>query len=178
VQITIIQAEIEEAIRSWIGSRLKVAEGMETTIELLATRGAEGFKAIIDINPAADMPTQTATGINMATNSQRIVPARSEAEAAQQVAEVAQAATTVSSIFGGANRPVRTAQDVREMMAAEAAAEEKTDTVEAPFDTAVASENVPVTEASDTNEDEAPAQSPPPSTAKSLFKGLRKPTNS
>lgn len=51
MQITIVQAEIERAIREYIGRQMKVADGMEMAMELQATRGAEGFKAVIDIRP-------------------------------------------------------------------------------------------------------------------------------
>lgn len=53
MQIIIVQAEIEEAICNHIASRLRVAEGMQMDIELNATRGAEGFKAVINITPNA-----------------------------------------------------------------------------------------------------------------------------
>jgi hypothetical protein len=56
VQITIVQCEIEQAIRDYVGSKLKIAEGMEMTIELIATRGAEGFKATIDVHTVNPEP--------------------------------------------------------------------------------------------------------------------------
>jgi hypothetical protein len=51
MQIIIVQSEIETAIRNLILSQLSVKEGMRIDIELSATRGADGFKATIDIVP-------------------------------------------------------------------------------------------------------------------------------
>lgn len=51
VQITIIQSEIEQAIRDYVGRQMKVHDGMELLIDISATRGSEGFKATIDIRP-------------------------------------------------------------------------------------------------------------------------------
>ena len=53
MQIIIVQSEIETAIRNHILSQINVNEGNEINIDLSATRGAEGFKATIDIVPAA-----------------------------------------------------------------------------------------------------------------------------
>jgi hypothetical protein len=51
MQIIIVQSEIETAIRNLILSQLSVKEGMRIDIDLSATRGADGFKATIDIVP-------------------------------------------------------------------------------------------------------------------------------
>jgi hypothetical protein len=51
MQITIVQAEIETAIRKYIEEQINVRDGMRIDIDLSATRGADGFKAIIDIVP-------------------------------------------------------------------------------------------------------------------------------
>lgn len=51
VQIIIVQSEIEEAIRSHILGTLNVREGMRIDIDLKATRGDTGYQAIIDIVP-------------------------------------------------------------------------------------------------------------------------------
>jgi hypothetical protein len=52
MQIVLIQSEIETAITNYVHSILSIAEGMEIRVDLSATRGAEGFKASIDIVPA------------------------------------------------------------------------------------------------------------------------------
>lgn len=57
MQITINQAEIEEAIRDFVTRKLTVNAGQRIDIELKATRGDEGYTAIIDIVDAE--PTST-----------------------------------------------------------------------------------------------------------------------
>ncbi|QWY83516.1 holliday junction resolvase RusA-like protein [Rhizobium phage RHph_X2_28B] len=52
MQITIVQSEIEAAITAYIKSQITVNENMDVNIELRATRGAEGFQAVIDIVPS------------------------------------------------------------------------------------------------------------------------------
>ena len=49
MQIIIVQSEIETAIRNHILSLIDVKEGARIDIDLSATRGADGFKATIDI---------------------------------------------------------------------------------------------------------------------------------
>lgn len=49
MQIILIQAEIEAAIRNYVNSKVKVAEGQDIRIDLAASRGPEGFRATIDI---------------------------------------------------------------------------------------------------------------------------------
>lgn len=56
MQIIIVQAEIEAAIRNYINNQLQVKDGHRIDIELSATRGADGFKATIDI-VAANAPS-------------------------------------------------------------------------------------------------------------------------
>lgn len=49
MQITIVQAEIEQAITDFIHRQINVREGMLIQIDLKATRGDHGFQAVIDI---------------------------------------------------------------------------------------------------------------------------------
>lgn len=49
MQIILVQAEIETAIRNYVNSRVKVIEGQDIRIDLSASRGPEGFRATIDI---------------------------------------------------------------------------------------------------------------------------------
>ena len=51
LQIILVEKELKQAIMEFIGKRMNVADGMDMDIELSATRGAEGFKAVIDIVP-------------------------------------------------------------------------------------------------------------------------------
>ncbi len=52
MQITIIQSEIEEAIEKHIREQIVVKDDFRIDIELRATRGEDGYQAIIDIVPA------------------------------------------------------------------------------------------------------------------------------
>ena len=49
MQITINQTEIEKAILDFMHKRINIKEGTQVDIEMKATRGAEGFSAVIDI---------------------------------------------------------------------------------------------------------------------------------
>ncbi len=49
MRITIVESEIHDAIKAHILSQISVKEGSEITIDLRATRGAEGFMADIEI---------------------------------------------------------------------------------------------------------------------------------
>lgn len=51
MQIIIVQAEIEEAIRNHIQNLISIKDGMKIEIDLRATRGDAGFVANIDILP-------------------------------------------------------------------------------------------------------------------------------
>lgn len=67
MQIVLIQAEIEKAIRNYVNSIVKVAEGVDIVIDLKSTRGDTGFTANIDLvetgveRTAAPAPTPTPT---------------------------------------------------------------------------------------------------------------------
>lgn len=54
MQITIVQVEIEEAIIEHIKRQITINADQEITVDLRATRGAEGYQAIIDIRPKRD----------------------------------------------------------------------------------------------------------------------------
>lgn len=50
LQITLNQTEIEIAIKNYIQKRMVFMEGTDIQIDMKASRGAEGFTAIIDVN--------------------------------------------------------------------------------------------------------------------------------
>lgn len=59
MQIIIIQTEIEEAIRNHILSQITIREDQRIDIDLRATRGSDGFQAVIDIvADTTPMPVQ------------------------------------------------------------------------------------------------------------------------
>lgn len=60
MQIILVQAEVEQAIKDYIANRVTLAEGSDIVIDLKAGRGPEGFTANIDIVPSmgtSDIPT-------------------------------------------------------------------------------------------------------------------------
>lgn len=58
MQITLVQSEIEQALKNYINEQVNVKEGMDIVIVLKATRGEEGTTAVIDITkPVAVVPT-------------------------------------------------------------------------------------------------------------------------
>lgn len=59
MQITLVQAEIEQALTEYIHRQINVREGMHIEIDLAATRGQQGFTAMIDIVPDVATPAAT-----------------------------------------------------------------------------------------------------------------------
>ena len=53
MQITLVETELKQALTEYIGRQMKVADGMKMNIQFMATRGDEGFKAVIEITPSA-----------------------------------------------------------------------------------------------------------------------------
>ena len=135
MQITLIQSEIEQALKNYINDIMSVKDGMEIEIQLKATRGEEGTTAIIDIVPqkpkaarggrtsgeipAKAEPVKAATAPVKAEPAQAVAESVAEAEAddAEQVAEQAQEPAPVEaeqaqaeeaprkSLFAGLSKP-------------------------------------------------------------------------
>ena len=89
MQITLIQSEIEQALKNYINDIMSVKDGMEIEIQLKATRGEEGTTAIIDIVP--QKPKASRGGRTSGEVPAKAEPAKAaapaKAEAAQAVAE-------------------------------------------------------------------------------------------
>ena len=49
MQITLTEREIHAAVRKYIIARLRLSPSEEIKVDLMATRGADGFKAVLDI---------------------------------------------------------------------------------------------------------------------------------
>ena len=84
MQITLIQSEIEQALKNYINDIMSVKDGMEIEIQLKATRGEEGTTAIIDIVP--QKPKASRGGRTSGEVPAKAEPAKA---AAQAVAEAA-----------------------------------------------------------------------------------------
>ena len=97
MQIVLIQAEIEKAIRNYVNSIVKVAEGVDIVIDLKSTRGDTGFTANIDLvetdveRTAAPAPTPApapkATAAKAITESSDDLVAAAKAKATETVAK-------------------------------------------------------------------------------------------
>ena len=92
MQITIVQAEIEQAITDFIHRQINVREGMLIQIDLKATRGDAGFQAVIDI---VDPNTALASTPIPAHKQDRVEP-----EPAQPIAVPAQEPSPVAGPEG------------------------------------------------------------------------------
>lgn len=55
MQITLVQSEIEQALRTYVNNLINIKEGTQINIDLSAGRGADGFKATIDIVQLGDV---------------------------------------------------------------------------------------------------------------------------
>ena len=53
MQIILNQTEIEHALVSYIATRLAINEGQEIVVEMTAGRGADGYRATVEIKDAA-----------------------------------------------------------------------------------------------------------------------------
>lgn len=88
MQITIMQTEIETAIRNHILGLISVRENMKIDIDLRATRGSEGFTAVVDILPDngpgnKQTKPQTAPAKTTAPVAEKPTPAKTEAPKAE-----------------------------------------------------------------------------------------------
>jgi len=77
MRITIVESEIHDAIKAHILSQISVKEGSQITIDLRATRGAEGFMADIEISNGTPADVKPAAAPVATTRGP--IPARSEA---------------------------------------------------------------------------------------------------
>ena len=125
MQIILVQAEIEEALKDYITQRITLTNGSTIQIDLSATRGADGYKATIDILPAdghVTAPATPAAATKVAQVKAAPVAAAPVTEAQDPVAEVpvtepveeepkpveemqAEPAEAPKSLFAGISRP-------------------------------------------------------------------------
>ena len=99
MQITLIQSEIEQALKNYINDIMSVKDGMEIEIQLKATRGEEGTTAIIDIvpqKPKTPRGSRTSGEVPAKAEPVKAAAAPAKAEAAQAVAEAEPVAESVA----------------------------------------------------------------------------------
>ena len=96
MQITLVQNEIEQAIKDFVRSQINIKEGMEIIIDLKATRGADGATANIDIVPATATATPVAVKpVVRAVVKEAVVQPRQEAQVEEPPADAQAADETV-----------------------------------------------------------------------------------
>lgn len=95
MQIVLIQAEIEKAIRNYVNSIVKVAEGVDIVIDLKSTRGDTGFTANIDLvetgveRAAAPAPKAAATKANTESSDDLVAAAMKKSDMAAAAEQAA-----------------------------------------------------------------------------------------
>lgn len=129
MQIILVQAEIEKAIRNYVNSKVQVNEGQDIRIDLSASRGPEGFRATIDI-----VDEDTTTTANAAP-----APAPAPKAAAPKVAAEAgedQAAAKAKAAEAEAKKKAEAERAAAAQAEAEKTALETADSsaTEAPFE--------------------------------------------
>lgn len=94
MQIILVQTEVVQALRDYVASRLTLAEGTEITVDLSATRGANGVTATIDlVEPGQKAaPQQVLAPATKATPAVAKPETATKAPEAQQATQVAQQA--------------------------------------------------------------------------------------
>lgn len=156
MQITLVQIELEQAIREYVGRQLTTADGLTMSIEWFAGRKEAGFSAIIDIVPVAK------THMKMIGNSSpKAVAASLNKETGSSIEQI--------------NEKDPEPTDVPE----EKQPEEASFTVENEAKTEVAADTPAEPQLETNNVVTLDTEVPPPLPAprSSLFKDLRKPKN-
>jgi hypothetical protein len=101
MQITLTEREIHAALRKYIVARLRLSDSEEIKVDLMATRGVDGFKAVLDIIEPDDALefVPTAVSAPVPTLAIKHVPettARLSAEPVKETATVADAVVAVT----------------------------------------------------------------------------------
>jgi hypothetical protein len=87
MQITIVQSEIEQAIKQFVLGRLNVDGPQDVAIELKATRGETGMQAVIDITLGAEKPTPSRPAQRVMNGPAKPVPVITTADLKRMHAE-------------------------------------------------------------------------------------------
>lgn len=156
IQVTLVQVEIEEALRNFISTQMTLKEGTAIEIDLAATRGADGIKATINLIPPSNTqaapvtaPTVAAKETVKETKAPKVNPVPVEEVKPKEVVEDSQPeASTTGAVVESGNAESVTDDAVTDVSTAEAQ---------------VQTENK--------------AEEPAPAVKPSLFAGLRKPVN-
>lgn len=201
MQITITESEIKTAIRNYILAQIAVREDHEIDVDLRATRGEDGYTALIDIHPATTPPPPSGRKSGSATSA-----AKSEGSSAKkgsaasndttgstrkeptpEVEPVTPAPAVSEPVAAPAAEPAQEAaqEPQEEAPAAEAPAEaeaapEASETASAPAEEPKTESKAPVLlfkKNQAKTEDAAPAAPESGEPRRSIFSNLPRPTN-
>ena len=156
MQIVLIQAEIEKAIRNYVNSIVKVAEGVDIVIDLKSTRGDTGFTANIDL-VEADVERTTAPAPTLAPVP-KAAAQKASAENSDELAAKAKAAEAEAKKKAEAEAAEQAAlkQEQERVAAASTETTEVEGITEPPFEPDT-KEETPATTATEPEASEQPA---------------------
>jgi hypothetical protein len=176
MKITIVQTEIETAIRNYIGEMFTIREGMQIDIDLSATRGPEGFIANINVVPRTGETDQTGGAVSTSTTTATTATSTSGPATTDKTDAPAARAPKTTTRVPKADPVVAASPEPAPETAPETAAAAEEQVVDQGQGQAEAQ----VETAAETGEATATVETAAPagSAGKSLFGGLQRPQNS
>jgi hypothetical protein len=174
MKLTIVETEIQEAIRNHIQNIIAVKPGMAITMDFSATRGSDGLIANIDISPAKD-DADPATIVQAKSSDEQVsvrarTPEVTPATAQEPTKAAAPPVTPRTGVFRRpAAEPVEPKADpeAEAVLTAEAAAEVEAETHHADATT---------TTVAGVEEEKSDIEGDRP-LARSIFSNLKRPTS-
>jgi hypothetical protein len=169
MQLILTQTDIEIALIDYANKVITVKDGMSITVELKATRGADGATAIIDISPAQNTPAAKSPEVQTPATAKAEPTKPATKPAATQKPVAASKASEVIEQAASKEVPVETGTE-----AADELDQVETTNTTPQIDTNEGAEAAMAETAEAEPEAEAEVKTP----AKSLFANLRTPRNS
>lgn len=113
MQITLVQTEIEAALRAYILSQINIRDGMKIDITLKATRGDEGTTAIIDITPEGEPAPQpvAAPAVTKVTPVTRVKQVTQEAKESPKESTAAEGTDSSTQSAGATTQAAEPASE-------------------------------------------------------------------
>lgn len=113
MQITLVQTEVEQALRDYVANRLTLAEGTTFSIELAATRGEKGITATIELIEPPKAGQVAAVAVKTTVKAPAPAPSVTEkpAPVAEQPAQQATETAADSAQVTGEGQPQADSQE-------------------------------------------------------------------